>query len=291
MRLSPQSSLNRALILVAPFGVEPTSFPKVIGNPQVYETALAEMQRFRGRVYVSEGNLTSAGLSSDGRHLQPADSKSWHLLTLNEHGSVRACGRILIHRSAASFRELLVSHCALARCQGWGFLLRRAVQEKMEVSRQRGMQFAEVGGWAVDRGLRCTTEALRLLMTGYALCQLLGGVIGITTANAAHHSSSILRRIGGAPLTAGEIRFPKFYEPQYRAEIELLFLDSCRLNAHFHHYMQECVAALETATVISSVPVLTPTKPNFPHNVSIRTFTSTMRPSTSTKAGVGAATF
>jgi hypothetical protein len=271
LRLSGNGLHNRALILVAPFGVEPNFFGDVIGSRRVYDAALGEMQRFRGQVYVSEGNLSSADLSPDGRHVQAADSKSWHLLTLDEQGSVGACGRILVHRSNASFRELLVSHCALARCEGWGYLLQRAVEEQIQSTRQQGMQFAEIGGWAVDRSLRCTTEALRLLMAGYALGQLLGGVIGITTANTGHHSSSILRRIGGVPLTTGNIPFPKFYEPQYRAEIEILCLDSFRMNPHFQQYMRECVTALETATVISSVPARRPIRRDFVHDVYLRT--------------------
>jgi hypothetical protein len=276
MRLSPGSSSGgRALLLLAPFGKETTSFVEVIGDREVYGGVLAEMQRFRGQTYVSDGYLEASDLTADGRHLQPADQESWHLLTLDEHGAVAACGRVLIHRPGASFSDLLVSHSALAHSDGWGYLLQQAVEEQAQLTRLQGMHFAEIGGWAVAQNLRCTTEAVRLVLAGFALGQLLGGVAGISTANTGHHSSSILRRIGGTPLSVGEIAFPSFYEPQYRAELEILSMDSFRLNRPYDRYVRDCLAEIETATVISSVPAMRPYERNFGRNVGIRTLTST----------------
>ncbi|HEY7388817.1 MAG TPA: hypothetical protein VH640_09925 [Bryobacteraceae bacterium] len=276
MRLSPGSSSGgRALLLLAPLGKEPTSFVDVIGDREVYGSVLAEMQKFRGQVYVSEGNLESSDLTADGRHLQLADHESWHLLTLDEHGAVAACGRVLIHRPGASFADFLISHCALAHSDGWGYLLQQAVEEQAQLARLQGMHFAEIGGWAVARHLRCTTEAVRLVLAGFALGQLLGGVAGISTANTGHHSSSILRRIGGTPLGVGEIAFPSFYEPLYRAELEILCMDSFRLNRPYDRYVQDCLTDLETATVIASVPAVRPFQHNFVRDVSLRTLAST----------------
>lgn len=272
MRLSAGTRSNsRALILLAPFGVDPDSFVDVIGGRQIYDSVLGEMQRFRGRVYVNEGNLEASELSADGRHTQAADPRSWHLLTINEEGSVAACSRILIHSHNVAFRDLVLSHCALAQSECWGYLLRRAVEEQIQSSRQRGMRFAEIGGWAVDRELRCTTEAVRMVMAGYALGQLLGGVAAVSTVNMQHHSSSILRRIGGMPLSAGEVPFPSFYEPQYRAELEILCLNSFQPNPVFQRYIREGLAALRTATVISSVRAIKPIRQDFVPDVYLRT--------------------
>lgn len=285
MRLSPgSSSCGRALLLLAPLGKETTCFVDVIGDREVYGSVLAEMQRFRGQVYVSEGNLDPSDLTADGRHLQPADQESWHLLTLDDHGAVAACGRVLIHRPGAPFTDLLVSHSALAHSDGWGYLLQQAVEEQAQLTRLQGMHFAEIGGWAVARHLRCTTEAVRLVLAGFALGQILGGVTGISTANTGHHSSSILRRIGGTPLSIGQIAFPSFYEPQYRAELEILCMDSFRLNRPYDRYVQDCLAELETATVIASVPAVRPFRQNYMEDVRIRTLTST-------KPGVGSPIF
>jgi Acetyltransferase (GNAT) domain len=255
MNLTPQSAHhNRSLVLLAPMGEHPTCFTDVIGDRNVYDSVLAAMQRFRGQVYMSEGNFGPSELSPDGRHVQAVDAKSWHLLTLEEHGAVAACGRLVLHRPDANFDELVVSHSSLAHSQEWGYLLRRVVEEQMQATRRRGMRFAELGGWAVSRELRCSTEAVRLVLAGYALGQILGGVAGISTADAENQSSSILTRIGGVPLAAGDTPFPNFYETQYQRKLKVLYLDSSRPNPRYETHIGECLAALKMVTVISSVP-------------------------------------
>jgi hypothetical protein len=210
------------------------------------------MQRFRAHVYLSEGNLTPEDLTPDGRHFQPVDYNSWHLLTINEHGSVAACGRLGFHAPEAGFFDLLVSHCALAHSKRWGAALRAAVEEEMRSAWQEGKQFGELGGWAVVRDLRCSTEAIRMLLTGYALSQAVGGARGISTVDVCNHSSSILRRIGGAPLRNGQTELPSFYEPQYRRDLEVLRFDSSRPNQRYAEHIQQCRQALETVPVVGS---------------------------------------
>jgi len=211
------------------------------------------MQRFRGRTYVSEGNLKASELSYDGRHIQVVDWRSWHLLTLDEQGSVAACGRLAVQRRKADFGDLLVSRTALATSERWGHLLRQAVEQQICSTWLRGMHFGELGGWAVSKELRCSTEAVRLVLAGYALGRILGGVGGISTVNTGHHSSAILRRMGGVPLTTGETPFPPFYEPHYRAELEILCLDSSRPNARYETQIRQCQNSLQTVMVISSI--------------------------------------
>jgi hypothetical protein len=88
------------------------------------------------------------------------------------------------------------------------------------------LAYAEVGGWAIAPERRCTPEALRLALSTYAIAQLLGGSRGITTATMRHHSSSILRRIGGRPLIFDGIELPPYYDPRYGCEMEILGFDS-----------------------------------------------------------------
>jgi hypothetical protein len=222
---------------------------------ELYENILCEMQRFRGHVYLSEGNLTPEDLTADGRHFQIADYSSWHLLTIDERGSVVACGRLVFHRPEAEFSELLVSRCALAHSKRWGPALREAVKEELRWTRKEGMRFAELGGWAVCRDLRCSTEAVRMVLTGYALCQSLGGVRGISTVNIQHHSSSILRRIGGSPLALGDSVLPSFYEHQYHADLEILCFDSRFPNERYRGHIKQCRESLENVSVVASNPV------------------------------------
>jgi hypothetical protein len=254
MNLLPTSHRSRSFVLLAPQREYPKQFVDVYGDRKLYAHVLSEVQRFRGKVYVSEGNLLPGDLSTEGRHVQAADYNSWHLITLDESDSVAACARMSFHDHSTGFSDLLVSHSALSHSDRWGSLLRQAVEAEIGSARRRQIRFAELGGWAVTRRLRCTTEAVRLVLAGYALGQLLGGTLGVSTVNVHHHSASILRRIGGLPLLAGGTQLPAFYEPQYRAELEILLFDSHRPNPRYDHHIQQCRTALAEIMVICAEP-------------------------------------
>lgn len=252
MDLLPNFHQSRLFILLAPQGTPAIPFGDIRSDWKLYENILDEMQKFRGKVYVSERNLIRAELTAEGRHYQAVDRKSWHLLTLNEKGSVAACGRLVFYPRNADFSDLLVSHSALAHSDDWRQTFRKEIEAQIRWAKRCRARFAELGGWAIGRELRCTTEAVRMVLAGFALGQLLGGVIGVSTVNIGHHSSSILRRIGGTPLMAGPIPFPAFYEPQYRAEVEVLRFDAFRPNPRYAEHIRQCREALENVMVISS---------------------------------------
>jgi hypothetical protein len=229
-----------------------TTFAHVHHDGELYENILCEMQKFRGLVYLSEGNLTPDDLTPNGEHFQLADYNSWHLLTIDEQGRVAACGRLVFHPAEAGFFDLLVSHCALARSKRWAAALRTAVEAEMQSARNEEKQFTELGGWAVVRDLRCSTEAVRMVLAGYALGQAVGGARGISTVDVCNQSSSILRRIGGAPLRIGETELPSFYEPQYRRDLEVLRFDSSQPNERYADHIRQCREALKSVPVIAS---------------------------------------
>ncbi|MGH9356671.1 MAG: hypothetical protein ACRD10_11125, partial [Terriglobia bacterium] len=84
MNLIPQSgNIMRRLFLLAPPGQLPFRFREVAADADLYADELARVQQFRGEVYAEEGNLSSDDLAFDGRHVQAADAKSWHLFTMN----------------------------------------------------------------------------------------------------------------------------------------------------------------------------------------------------------------
>lgn len=252
MNLIPQSgNIMRRLFLLAPPGQRPFRFREVAADPDLHADALARVQRFRGQVYVEEGNLTSEDLAFGGRHVQAADAKSWHLFTMNGQNEVEACGRLLPHPENVDYRDLGVAHSSLAESKEWGPVLREAVEEEIRIARDRGLRFVEIGGWAVSRRLRCTTEAVRICVAGYALSQAIGGTIGLGTANIGHHSSAILRRMGGRPLAKADQPIPRYYEPRYRAELEILRFDSAEPNPRYAAQIEQCVRALSTVTVIT----------------------------------------
>lgn len=257
MNLLPDS-LSRRFTILAPQGVNLTPFVDVAGNPDLHKKALAAIQRFRGSVYLAEGNLNKSNLTDDGRHVQPADDKSWHLFTLDERGEVGACGRILVHDEDVSFSDLTLSHSALATSIAWGQRLREAVEAEILAARRSQKKFIELGAWAVGADLRCTAEAVRIVLAGYALTQLMGGMAGISTVNTQHGSSSILRRIGGRPLTTEGSELPRFYEPMYRAKLEILKFNSSEPNPRYASHIEMCRMSLPLVSVIAADKVTNP---------------------------------
>jgi hypothetical protein len=253
MNLIPQSdNVTRRLFLLAPPGQLPSHFRQVAADPDLHADLLARVQQFRGQVYLEEGNLAPEDLTTDGRHIQAADAKSWHLFTMNNQDEVEACGRLLPHPENVDFGDLGVAHSALAQSRELGPFLREAVAEEIRVARRRGVQFVEFGGWAVSRRLRCSTEAVRMCLAWYALCQAIGGTIGLATANTGHHCSTILRRMGGRPLARAGQPVPSYYEPRYRAELEILRFDSAEPNPRYVAQIERSLHALGTVMVISA---------------------------------------
>jgi hypothetical protein len=92
---------------------------------------------------------------------------------------------------------------------------------------------------------------LSVALSAFALGQLLGGCLGISTATARHHSSSILRRIGGRSLCAGETVLPPYYDTQYGCMMEVLRFDSRAPSFRFVDRIQELQARLAGSPVIS----------------------------------------
>ena len=227
-----------------------TQFASIAVDGGLHDTALAEVQRFRGAVYVAEGNVDASELSFDGRHIQSADDRSWHILSA-VGDSIESCGRICLYPRNVRYSDLAVSHSALAHCDEWRDVLRRAVEVQIDAAKQRGVSFAELGGWAIAPNRRCTMEAVRMVIAGYALAQLLGGAVGVTTANIRHHSASILRRLGGMRLTSGHRELPSYYEPLYRSELEILRFESSKPSLRFLSRMNECCGLLRHVTVIA----------------------------------------
>ena len=243
---------RRSLILLAPEGEDLEQFQSVVYDRSMYRDVLDGVQRLRGSVYAADGALDRSDLTHDGRHEQAADVRSWHLVTIGENGEPEACGRIRPHAENVRFEDVAVSHSALAQSDRWGVSLKIAVESEIALARARGVRFGEYGGWAVAPHLQCSTEAVRMLISWFALSEMIGGVIGLATATSRHSSAAILQRIGGSRLSLGAKEFPAYYEPAFRSEIELLRFDSSKPNPKFCSRIDQCRSALSNLTVTSA---------------------------------------
>jgi hypothetical protein len=220
----------------------------------LHQQLLVEAQRLRGKIALQEGAVEPWQLSCDGRHIQCADNSSWHLLTLDEHGHVAACTRYLPHSNGVSFFDLTVAHSALATSETWGRKFRHAIEADLALAKKRQWSYVEMGGWVISEKLRCTTEAVRMVLTAYGLAQMFGGALGISTASTRKGSSSILRRIGGESVFSQGSELPSYFEPHYKCEMEILRFDSSSPNPRYRPWVDDCRKYLETAPVIYAKP-------------------------------------
>ena len=103
----------------------------------------------------------------------------------------------------------------------------------------------------MSKDRRCTSEGLVLALAAYGLCRMLGGAIGITTANVTHSSSSILRRLGGSHLEFDGTRMPTYFDSNYNTNIELLRFDSRRPNPKYAGLVDMLPTKLSTVSVVA----------------------------------------
>ena len=218
-------SLDDRLVLLAPDSSVADRFRNTNIDSRRHGRLVREMQALRGSVYLHDGAIGRDQLSADGLHETVEDERSWHLLTVDKDHRVTGCAWYLEHEGSVSVDHLRVRHTPLAR-SAWRQKLWRGVEAELRRARQAGLRYVEVGGWAVAPESRCTSEGLVLALAGYSLGRIRGGCLGITTATVRHCSSSILRRLGGAPLASGESEVPRYFDPRYDCDMEILRFDS-----------------------------------------------------------------
>src|SRR6266446_663274 len=119
------ASVGERLILLAPETTIPKSMENVTADSDRHGLLLRQVQRLRGRVYLNDGALRREQLTRDGRHETPEDSKSWHLLVMDDAYQVSGCIWYLEHPKP-TFDGLRIRHAALARDPQWNDMLRSA---------------------------------------------------------------------------------------------------------------------------------------------------------------------
>lgn len=244
----------RPFVVLAPPSAQTGIFKHVYPSREEHSQLLTQLQRLRREIYVSDGAIPPWHCTADGRHVQPDDETSWHLLTLDTEGQVTACARYQQHDNSVRFSDLNVASSPLARDPNWGASMRYAVECELNTARQRGVSYVEIGGWAISPKLRCTTEAARMVMSIYALGDLLGGALGISTVTVRHGSSSILRRLGGRSLVSCNVELPPYYDPEHQCQMELLRFDSEQPAGPYRTLVDRCKRHLLTVPVVRAVP-------------------------------------
>lgn len=228
-------------------------------DSSAYEKRLAEMQRLRGQIYLEDGAISRESLDEEGRHRLNGDEQSWHILTVSESGDVQGCIRSFHHRPPTHFHDLAIRQSSQAKSTQWGPKLREAVEVELQYSRTNGLNFFEVGGWALAKQIRCTRAALYTALSTYALAQLLGGGVGLALATVRNRSAGILKRIGGENLRVGDCRLPPYYDHRYGCEMEALSFRTGQPTAMFARQAQAI------RNLLQIIPVIYPAQPDDPN--------------------------
>jgi hypothetical protein len=248
---SSVAAIEQQLVLVAPLQVSGfDTFKNVTNDTTRNRQLIREMQRLRGSIYLDEGNVKRHELTTDGRHQTAEDDKSWHLLMTDEKGRVRSCALYLEHEDPASVQDLRLKNCPLVKRAESRQKVKFAVESAMTEARRAGLKFAELGGWAISKDRRGTPEGLMMALATYGLSRMLGGAIGITTANVAHSCSSILRRLGGSYLEFEGAPIPSYFDPKYNTEIDLLRFDSRYPSPKYAELIDMVMAKLARVSVV-----------------------------------------
>jgi hypothetical protein len=251
LRREGGSTSSRKWILLSPArAIVPATFGVRQADTVRRDKLLAEMQRFRGRVYLDDGAIRTRQLT-DGRHRADEDEYSWHLLAVDQDDRVCGCVRHYICAEDTGFSQLNISRSALASSVEFGKKLELAVESELALSRRLNLPCVEIGGWALAPEVRGTTTAIRMALAMYSLSQELGGSIGMSTATRRHCSASILRRIGGQSFEYAGEKLPAYKDSQFECDMELLRFYSWAPNPRYAVWIEEIREQLRT------IPVLT----------------------------------
>jgi hypothetical protein len=239
------------MILLAPENMRvPGMFQNVDLNRYRYDSLQAELQRLRGSIYLKDGAIEPEELSPDGRHQTPADLESWHILTLDAHGSICGCARYREHGADDPISKLNVAASPLATSDKWGHLLFQAVAAEMELARSLDYALVEFGGWVIKEDFRCTMDAVMIVLSAYSLARILGGCICMSTTTVRHSAADILRRIGGRVLQYDGVELPTYYDSRYKCDMVAFRFDSSAPNPRYNTRIEELKTYLSQATVV-----------------------------------------
>jgi hypothetical protein len=97
-------------------------------------------------------------------------------------------------------------------------------------------------------------EAFRIALGAFAWSGLTGGAIGITTATFRNHSADILRKLGGQPMRDNDVELPRYFDPQYDCDMQILNFETGGYAPRFHDAVMQQTRELATSAIICTGP-------------------------------------
>jgi hypothetical protein len=245
------ASAGKRIVFLAPSLEAAATCGSVDVNGDRHAELLANVQRFRGAIYLKDGAIQTHQLTGDGRHETPEDDNSWHMLLLDGKRNVAACALYLEHNEAVTFDKLRVRHCGMARDAEWRPKLVAAVSDQLDRAKRDGLRYVELGGWAVSEDSRGTAGPLALALAVYGFSRRGAGALGMTTATFRHCSATILKRLGGSRFEVDGTTLPPYYDPRYGCLMELLHFDSRQPNPKYLSLIDQVRTTLHRISVVA----------------------------------------
>lgn len=221
--------MSTRLLRTKAFGI--TVWPSLSAEAPVlaaHDETIAEVQRFRGRVYVEEGAIPPSALDGTGRFVSDADWADRHALARGVQGALQGCIRFATHGSQFNFDGLRARQYLERMPAGIRSAYGDAIGEFTRSAVEQGLGFGEVGAWAVAREHRMSRDSILLPLSAWAFYELLGHSLVIAFATNRNSSATILKRLGGFDLTLAGRPLPEFFDPFYQCPLYLLGFDSRR---------------------------------------------------------------
>jgi hypothetical protein len=184
----------------------------------------------------------------------PGDDSSWHLIRVCGKGKMMGCARILVHPENAGFSSLRLAKSALAKDPYWFKKVRWTIEAEIAAARREKLNLVEPGGWVLEERFRGTSEATAIALSAFAWTQLVGECLAYVTATVKHDSSSMLRRLGGDSVYFAGNPVPRYYEPRFQCEMELIKIESRTLNSKFEAMLAPLRESLCLSTVLQPEP-------------------------------------
>lgn len=247
------SVAERRFLLLAPAAwPAPDCFSNVLVDRRRRTQLVSDVQRMRGHVYLRDGAIQPHELSAGRLHRIPQDERSWHLLQLDEERRIVGCIWYLEHDRPTTIDDLRVHASPPVLNVEWGPKVRTAIEADIARAQDEGVAYGEVGGWAVSDRNHCPADGFLLAVAAFGLSRLLGHAVGVTTATCRHSSNLILRRLGLRPFDVDGVRLPRYFDPKYGCDMDLLRFDSRVATRRYDRIIELFRSRLAEVPVVSA---------------------------------------
>ena len=239
-----------------PFRINGRRFEKLLQRHEI-----DRVQRFRGGVYVDDGAIPVTTLDETGRHASEFDHRCHHILIVDASDQIRASVRVGFYLKPVEPEELELWRLVETLEPAHGARVRRLLAIHLERAfRERG-SLIEVGGFALESGIRRSGKALVLAAACWSITRVLAPSLGVAIVTERHGFNRLLTRLGGFPIDgalglrdASRNGNPgaKFFSSLHNCTVELLGFDTWQADSQIESLVNTISGILASTTTVPS---------------------------------------